>query len=361
MLLLGIDLGTSSVKVSVVDAATRRCLASVSYPDTERAIVARQPGWAEQDPRQWWLDVQQAILLTHATQRYNPQDIEAIGIAYQMHGLVVVDEHQQVLRDAIIWCDSRAVPYGAQAFAAIGETRCLGHLLNSPGNFTAAKLAWVKAEEPEVYARIAQVLLPGDFLALQLTGTATTSVAALSEGIFWDFAQHELSNDVFRFFGFDRSLIPPVQPVFAPHGTVQVEVAEALGLRPGVLVTYKAGDQPNNALSLGVLEPGEVAATAGTSGVIYAVTDQLFVDAQSRVNAFAHVNHAPGHPRLGVLLCINGTGSFNRWMRSVAGPQLSYPELNARAAAAPAGSDGLLCLPFGNGAERMLANQPVSA
>ena len=361
MLLLGIDLGTSSVKVSVVDAATRQCLASVSYPDTEREIVARQPGWAEQDPRQWWLDVQKAIVLAHATQTYDPQEIGAIGIAYQMHGLVVVDERQQVLRDAIIWCDSRAVPYGEQAFVAIGETRALEHLLNSPGNFTAAKLAWVKAQEPEVYARIDKVLLPGDFLAMQLTGEATTSISALSEGIFWDFAQQELSEDVFRFFGFDKSLIPPVQAVFVVHGTVQAAVAKELGLRPGIPVTYKAGDQPNNALSLGVLEPGEVAVTAGTSGVIYAVTDQLFVDAQSRVNAFAHVNHTPDHPRLGVLLCINGTGSFNRWMKSVAGPQLSYPEMNERAAAVPAGSEGLLCLPFGNGAERMLANQQVHA
>ncbi|MCB2408927.1 xylulokinase [Hymenobacter lucidus] len=361
MLLLGIDLGTSSVKVSVVDAATRQCLASVSYPDVEREITARQPGWAEQDPRQWWLDVRQAILQAHATQAYDPQAIGAIGIAYQMHGLVVVDEHRHVLRDAIIWCDSRAVPHGAEAFEAIGPERSLAHLLNSPGNFTAAKLAWVKAHEPDVYARIAQVLLPGDFLALQLTGAATTSISALSEGIFWDFAEQELSEDVFRFFGFDKNLIPPVQPVFTAHGAVLAAVAEELGLRPGIPVTYKAGDQPNNALSLGVLEPGEVAATAGTSGVIYAVTDQLFVDAQSRVNAFAHVNHTADQPRLGVLLCINGTGSLNRWMKSVAGPQLSYPEMNERAAIVPAGADGLLCLPFGNGVERMLANEPVGA
>ena len=361
MLLLGIDLGTSSVKVSVVDADSRQCLVSVSYPDTERAIVVRQHGWAEQDPRQWWHDVRQAILKAHATQTYDPHDIGAIGIAYQMHGLVVVDEHQQVLRDAIIWCDSRAVPYGEQAFAAIGEDRALAHLLNSPGNFTAAKLAWVKAQEPAVYARIAQVLLPGDFVALQLTGAATTSISALSEGIFWDFARHELSEDVFNFFGFDKNLIPAVQPVFSVHGKVQPAVAAELGLLPGIPVTYKAGDQLNNALSLGVLEPGEVAATAGTSGVIYAVTDELFVDQQSRVNAFAHVNHAPGQPRLGVLLCINGAGSMNRWVRQAVGQELSYPEINQRIGQVPAGSDGLLCLPFGNGVERMLANKSVGA
>ncbi|RAK66992.1 xylulokinase [Hymenobacter edaphi] len=361
MLLLGIDIGTSSVKVAVVDAATQQCLAAVSYPDTEREILARQPGWAEQQPLQWWQDAKQAILLAHATQRYNPQDIGAIGIAYQMHGLVLVDEHHHVLRDAIIWCDSRAVPYGEAAFEAIGPERCRTHLLNSPGNFTAAKLAWVKEHEPEAYQRIDKVLLPGDFLALQLTGEATTSISALSEGIFWDFAAHQLSEDVFRFFGFDEALIPPVQPVFAEHGRLRASVAEELDLAVGIPVTYKAGDQPNNALSLNVLRPGEVAATAGTSGVIYAVTDQLFVDQLSRVNPFAHVNHSAEEVRLGVLLCINGAGSMNRWVKQAVGRELSYPEVNQRAAQVPAGSEGLLCLPFGNGVERMLANEPVGA
>ncbi|GAA4383969.1 xylulokinase [Hymenobacter koreensis] len=361
MLLLGIDIGTSSVKVSVVDAQTQQCLASVSYPETEREILTRQPGWAEQQPLQWWQDAKQAVLQAHATQRYNPQDIGAIGIAYQMHGLVLVDKHRHVLRDAIIWCDSRAVPFGEQAFEAIGAERCLTHLLNSPGNFTAAKLAWVKQHEPEVYARIHQVLLPGDFIALQLTGEATTSISALSEGIFWDFARHELSDDVFRFFGFERGHIPPVRDVFVPHGQLKTSVAEELGLTSGIPVTYKAGDQPNNALSLNVLRPGEVAATAGTSGVIYAVTDQLFVDRQSRVNPFAHVNHTAQQPRLGVLLCINGAGSMNRWVKQAVGHELSYPEINQRAASVPAGSEGLLCLPFGNGVERMLANEQVGA
>ncbi|QNH61126.1 xylulokinase [Hymenobacter sediminicola] len=361
MLLLGIDLGTSSIKVSVVDAQTQQCLASVSYPETEREILTRQPGWAEQDPRQWWLDARQAILKAHATQRYNPQDIGAIGIAYQMHGLVVVDKDHQPLRDAIIWCDSRAVPYGEAALHTIGAEYCQSHLLNSLGNFTAAKLAWVKEHEPETYARIDKIMLPGDFLALQLTGETTTSISALSEGIFWDFERHALSEEVFDFFGFDKSLIPPVHDVFAPHGYVREMVAEELGLRAGIPVTYKAGDQPNNALSLNVLRPGEVAATAGTSGVIYAVTDQLFVDAQSRVNPFAHVNHTREQQRLGVLLCINGTGSMNRWAKQTVAHELTYPEANERAAAIAPGAAGLLCLPFGNGVERMLANQPVGA
>ncbi|WP_375418263.1 xylulokinase [uncultured Hymenobacter sp.] len=362
MLLLGIDLGTSSIKVSVLDAATRECRCAVTYPPgEERDITARQPGWAEQRPAQWWADAQAAIQLANASGRYDPQAIGAIGIAYQMHGLVVVDKNQQVLRDSIIWCDSRAVPYGEAAFQAIGEARCLSHLLNSPGNFTAAKLAWVKENEPETYARIDKIMLPGDFLAMQLTGEITTSVSALSEGTFWDFTGQELSGDVLNYFGFDRELFPKTQAVFAEHGQLRPAVAATLGLRPGIPVSYKAGDQPNNALSLNVLHPGEVAATAGTSGVIYAVTDQLLADRASRVNAFAHVNHRPEAPRLGVLLCINGAGSLNRWTREVAGAGLSYPQMNAQAATVPAGSAGLLCLPFGNGAERMLNNRQVGA
>ena len=386
MLLLGIDLGTSSVKVSVVDPDSQCTLASVQYPDNEAAIISKQPGWAEQAPDVWWEFVQQAIRKAHATGAYDPKAIAAIGIAYQMHGLVLVDKEQRVLRDSIIWCDSRAVPYGDRAFAQIGEGKSLSHLLNSPGNFTAAKLAWVKENEPGVYAQTDKVLLPGDFIALRLTGEATTSISALSEGIFWDFKEDALSEDVFAYFGFDKRLIPAIQPLFGAHGGLKDDVAKALSLRTGIPVTYKAGDQPNNALSLNVLEPGEVAATAGTSGVIYGVSDQLTYDPASRVNSFAHVNYAPGRPRIGVLLCINGTGILNRWIRGLVGGTgggLSgetgrgaeghpgagsgrgaggdYASLNAAAAGIAPGSEGLVVLPFGNGAERILNNRIIGA
>ncbi len=361
MLLLGIDIGTSSVKVSVVDAATAKTVASVQYPETEREIITVQPGWAEQAPSQWWADTKQAILKAHASMSYDPKDIQAIGIAYQMHGLVCVDEDQQVLRNSIIWCDSRAVPYGDKAFEAIGEEKCLSHLLNSPGNFTAAKLAWVKDQEPEIFEKIDKIMLPGDFIAMQLTGEITTSISALSEGIFWDLKNNELSKDVMDYFGFDASIIPEIKDVFSTHGGVSKSVAEELSLTAGIPVTYKAGDQPNNALSLNVLEPGEVAATAGTSGVIYGVSDQLAFDPQSRVNTFAHVNHTISQHRLGVLLCINGAGSMNRWSRQMAGHHLSYTQINDAARAIPAGSEGLQILPFGNGAERMLCNKTIGA
>ena len=361
MLFLGIDLGTSSIKVSVIDGETQQVKASVQYPDTENPVICLQTGWAEQSPDTWWEHVQQAILRANASNTYDPKDIGAIGIAYQMHGLVIIDAEQKSLRNSIIWCDSRAVPYGDKAFDEIGKKKSLSHLLNSPGNFTASKLAWVKENEPAVFERAYKVMLPGDFIAMKLTGDITTSISALSEGIFWDFKKEKLSKDVFSYYGFDKKIIPQINPVFSPHGYVSKPVAETLSLREGTPVTYKAGDQPNNALSLNVLEPGEVAATAGTSGVIYGVSDELTYDPQSRVNTFAHVNYSDDRKRLGVLLCINGTGILNRWVRDTIAPDLNYKQIDEQAQRIQPGSDGLLLFPFGNGAERMLNNKLLGA
>lgn len=361
MLLLGIDLGTSSVKVSVVNAQSQQCIAAASYPEAETGIISLHPGWAEQSPDQWWEHVQLAILKLHAQRKYDPKDIGAIGIAYQMHGLVIVDKEQNVLRNSIIWCDSRAVEIGNKAFEAIGKEKCLLHLLNSPGNFTASKLAWVKQNEPAIYKKIDKVMLPGDFIAMKLAGDITTTVSALSEGVFWDFQNNELSKDVFDHYGLDQSFIPPIREVFAEHGKISAKVAATLSLTENIPVTYKAGDQPNNALSLNVLNPGEVAATAGTSGVIYAVSDQLTYDNESRVNTFAHVNYTTAQKRLGVLLNINGTGILNRWIKNITGDKLNYQQANQLAATVQPGSDGLIILPFGNGAERMLNNRTIGA
>ena len=361
MLLLGIDIGTSSIKVSVVDAVTRQCIGSAQYPETESGIITPHPGWAEQSPDMWWEHVQLAVLKLHAQRKYNPKDIAAIGIAYQMHGLVMVDKEQHVLRNSIIWCDSRAVEIGDKAFSSIGQEKCLLHLLNSPGNFTASKLAWVKQNEPEIYDKTHKIMLPGDFIAMKLTGNITTSIAALSEGVFWDFQQNELSGDVFGYYGISASLIPEIKEVFEEHGKITAAVAAALSLKEGIPVTYKAGDQPNNALSLNVLQPGEVAATAGTSGVIYGVSDQLTYDNESRVNTFAHVNYTTEQKRLGVLLCINGTGILNRWIKNISGDGLSYQQMNEAAKTTSPGSDDLMIFPFGNGAERMLNNRTVQA
>ena len=361
MLLLGIDIGTSFIKVSVVDAASQKCIATAQCPDIENPITSLQSGWAEQSPEMWWDQTVTAIRELNSSQKFDPKDITAIGISYQMHGLVVVDKNQKVLRDSIIWCDSRAVETGEEAFNVIGEATCSSCLLNSPGNFTASKLGWVKKNEPELYSKIDKLMLPGDFIAMKLTGKITTSASALSEGILYDFKKNTIASAVMDFFGFDHSLVPPVQTLFSTHGKILPSIAQQLSLNENTNVTYKAGDQPNNALSLNVLKPGEVAATAGTSGVIYAVTDQLFSDKYSRVNAFAHVNHTETDRRLGVLLCINGTGIMNSWVKKMCGDGLSYKEMDAMCNSIAPGCDGLLILPFGNGAERMLQNKMIGA
>jgi xylulokinase len=329
--------------------------------------MSRQPGFAEQDPAMWWANLKLATAdileqvrgkATLQSKAFSPADIKAIGISYQMHGLVCVDKDRNVLRPSIIWCDSRAVPYGNKAFEALGADWCLDHLLNNPGNFTAAKLAWVKENEPQVYGRISKIMLPGDYIAMRLTGTACTTVGGLSEGIFWDFRENRPSRELLDFFGFDESVIPVIKPTFGPQGTLTKEAADLLGLAPGTPVTYRAGDQPNNALSLNVFEPGEIASTAGTSGVVYGVNGTIDYDPLSRVNSFAHVNHTAADPRIGVLLCINGTGILNSWIRRNVAPEgISYADMNTFAAQVPIGSDGVAILPFGNGAERMLGNK----
>ena len=361
MLLLGLDIGTSSIKVAVVDVDTQQCIATTQYPETESAIISLQDGWAEQSPEMWWQHVQQAILKANATKKYNPQDVAAIGIAYQMHGLVCVDKEQKVLRNSIIWCDSRAVEIGNNAFATIGEKKCLSHLLNSPGNFTASKLAWVKENEPHIYEQIDKIMLPGDFIAMKLTGEITTSASALSEGVLWDFINNELSKDVMDYFGFDGTIIPTIKNVFEEHGLLNETVAKHLSLPANIPVTYKAGDQPNNALSLNVLQPGEVAATAGTSGVIYGVGNSLSYDKQSRINGFAHVNHTAAQTSIGTLLCINGTGIANSFSKKLLAADSTYPLMNNAAKQIPIGSEGLCVLPFGNGAERIFNNKNIGA
>jgi len=358
MFLLGYDVGSSSVKASLVDAQTGKCVASAFYPKSEAPIISKKTGWAEQDPSMWWENL---VLATKDIMKgRDPFQVKAIGISYQMHGLVCVDRNLEPLRPAIIWCDSRAVPYGEKAFGEIGGDKCLSHLLNSPGNFTAAKLAWVKENEPQVYEKIYKIMLPGDYIATRLTGEVCTTVSGLSEGMFWDFKEGKVASFLMDYYGFDSSLIPEIKPTFSEQGRLGAKASQELGIPVGVPVTYRAGDQPNNALSLNVFEPGEIASTAGTSGVVYGVNGAVNYDPLSRVNTFAHVNHTPENTRLGVLLCINGTGILNSWVRRNVVPEgISYNEMNDIAASIPIGCEGVGMLPFGNGAERMLQNREI--
>ena len=360
MYLLGYDIGSSSVKASLVNAVTGKCVASAFYPKTEATIIAVKQGWAEQEPSNWWENLKLSTKAIMTESGIKADEIKAIGISYQMHGLVCVDKNQNVLRPAIIWCDSRAVPYGQKAFETIGEEKCLSHLLNSPGNFTASKLAWIKENEPEIFEKIYKIMLPGDYIAMKLTGEICTTVSGLSEGMFWDFKNNCVADFLMSYYGFDKSIIADIKPTFSEQGRVTEIAAQELGLKAGIPVTYRAGDQPNNALSLNVFNPGEIASTAGTSGVVYGVNGKVNYDPKSRVNTFAHVNHTEEQTRLGVLLCINGTGILNSWIKRTVVPEgVSYAEMNDLAAQVPIGSGGVSILPFGNGAERMLQNREV--
>ncbi len=362
MYLLGYDIGSSSVKAALVDARTLATVGSVHYPEKEMDIIARQTGWAEQQPEVWWENLIAATQKLFAQFPIDRQEVQSIGISYQMHGLVLLDKEQHVLRPSIIWCDSRAVGIGEKAFEYLGEEFCLSHLLNSPGNFTASKLKWVKDHEPELYDQIDKVLLPGDYINLKLTGEVNTTVPALSEGVFWDFQENQVSTGLMAHFGFCHSLIPDIVDTFSIHGQLTSIAARSLGLKKGTPVSYRAGDQPNNALSLGVLNPGEIAATGGTSGVVYGVGDQPLYDPQSRINGFAHVNHSPENPRIGMLLCINGAGIQYSWMKKMlATEDTSYYDIERMLSSIPVNSDGLCILPFGNGAERMLNNRDIGS
>lgn len=362
MITLGIDIGSSSIKVSLFDAAKGESIGYASYPPDEMEILTPKHDWAEQSPESWMDNLQHAIDLLKRNHHQILKQVKSIGITYQMHGLVLVDADGLVIRNSIIWCDSRAVTIGNKAFDELGKDFCQRHLLNSPGNFTASKLRWVKEYEPENFKKIHKFMLPGDYVAFRLTNTAATTTSGLSEGIFWDFEKNAISEDILRYYGFSKEIIPDVVETFSFQGELTSEMAEKFGLTPGITVTYRAGDQPNNALSLKVLHPGEVAATAGTSGVVYGVTDSKKYDPKSRVNTFLHINNSKERPRLGILLCLNSVGILNSWAKhQISGTNTSYDAMNALAMEVPEGADGVMILPFGNGAERVLENQNIGA
>ncbi len=363
--LLGIDVGSSFVKTSLVEAASGKIIAAASSPEKEMPIDSPRPGWAQQDPEVWWGEVRHAVSLLGRDAPGALRDVRAVGISYQMHGLVLVDRQLRVLRPSIIWCDSRAVPIGERAFSDVGREACLRSLLNSPGNFTASKLVWVRQNEPEIFGRIHKAMLPGDFIAMKMTDRVATTIPGISEMILWDYPKGEVSKRLLDYFGISPDLIPDVVPTFSIQGEITERAAAELGLKAGIPVSYRAGDQPNNAFSLGVAEPGQIAATAGTSGVVYGVSDSPLFDPHSRVNTFVHVTHDKYHPRYGILLCVNGTGIANSWIKdnvmTFGTISMDYGSMNEVAASVPVGSCGLVFLPFGNGAERTLGDRMIGA
>ena len=355
MYAIGYDIGSSSIKAALVEIATGKSIAVVSEPDVEMEMLALQNGWAEQHPNDWWKHICVATKRLISENNIDSATITGIGISHQMHGLVIVDKEGNPLRQSIIWCDSRAVEIGQKAFDDLGNDKCSQQLLNSPSNFTASKLRWVQLNEPEIYAQIDKFMLPSDYIAYKLSDTICSTIGNLSEGIFWDFQNNTIAKWLLDHYGIDESLVPEIADTFSVQGEVSEQGAKEAGLAEGTPILYRAGDQPNNALSLNVFNPGEVASTGGTSGVIYAVTESLSSRESTRVNNFAHVNYTSDNPRIGKLLCINGAGIQYRWLLNNLNVS-SYEEMNELAASVEIGSDGVTIHPFGNGAERMLNN-----
>lgn len=359
MYFIGIDLGSSSVKIALVEQDSGEPLAVVQEPEKEMSIDAAQKGWAEQDPEDWWYHVCQGIKKIKTLHNLSNEQIRGMGIAYQMHGLVIVDEKGNALRKSIIWCDSRAVMIGEKAYDDLGQEFCDKQLLNSPANFTASKLRWVKENEPEIFSRIHKFMLPGDYIAFRFSEEINTTLSGLSEGIFWDFKKDSVSTELLEYYGISEKLVPDLVETFSVQSTVSKKGEEESGIKEGTPILYRAGDQPNNALSLNVFHPGEVAATGGTSGVMYAITDSLSAKECARVNNFAHVNyHKHAVKNIGKLLCINGAGIQYRWLMNNLAVE-SYEEMNHLASQVEIGSDGACIIPFGNGAERMLLNKEI--
>lgn len=355
---LGLDIGSSSIKAALVEISSGKSIGVVQQPDKEMGMFAQKNGWAEQDPNNWWFHVCNAIKDLKTKYNVKGSQIKGIGISYQMHGLVIVDEKGEPLRKSIIWCDSRAVSIGRKAYKEIGEELCSSNLLNSPANFTASKLKWVQENEPDIYKRIYKFMLPGDFIAYKFSNEINTTISGLSEGIFWDFKNNSLSDFLFNYYGIDKSLVPNIVDTFSLQSRVSKKGELDSGVEKGTPIYYRAGDQPNNALSLNVFNHGEVAATGGTSGVMYAVTKKLSGKESTRVNNFAHVNYTKSNQLVGKLLNINGAGIQYRWLLNNLSVS-SYEEMNNLASEIPIGSQDLCLIPFGNGAERMLNNEQI--
>ena len=360
MYYIGYDLGSSFVKIALLDSKTNKQVSLIKEPSSEMKIISLKDNWAEQDPKLWWKYICDGTKKLINKTKINKDQIKAIGISYQMHGLVLLDNKKKLLRNSIIWCDSRAVNIGNKAEKEIGIEKFRENLLNSPGNFTASKLKWVKEKEPDLYKRVKYFMLPGDYIAFKLTGEISTTINGLSEGILWDFKSNSSADWLLDYFEIDKNFVPQVVNNFEEQGRINKKASEESGLPLNIPVKYRAGDQPNNALSLNVLNPGEIAATAGTSGVLFSLTDILKTNEISRINHFAHVNYSKKSPVVGKLLCINGTGIQYKWLREITNEK-EYNKMNKIMKDVPVGCEGLINFPFGNGAERIFNNKIIGS
>ena len=344
---LGIDLGTSFLKLQVIDAAG----AAVAAAGAPVPLRVPRPGWAEQDPAAWWAALGAACRDLFAPGRVDPRSIAAIGLSGQMHGAVFLDDQGAGLRPCLIWMDARTTAQVAQIAERVPRATLIGITGNAPNtSFTATKVLWIQQHEPEVYARTRHILLPKDYLRLRLTGTYATDVSDASATLLFDLARRDWSPTLLDAFGIHPALLPPVHESVAPTGTITPEAAAATGLIAGTPVVAGGGDAECSAFGLGLAgdaaSAGAALTSIGTSGQVFAVTDRPVIDPQGRIHSLCHVVPDRWH----VMGAILAGGVALRWLRDIltppGGPPPDYDTLTEEAAQVAAGADGLIFLPY---------------
>ncbi len=336
---LGIDVSTTATKAVLIDeSGTVRGTGVAEYD-----VAVPHPLWSEQDPALWWDGTIAAIGSVLASTAVPAAEIAAIGLTGQMHGLVVLDGADRVLRPAILWNDQRTSAACDAIRDAVGRERLIAVTGNDAlTGFTAPKLVWVRDEEPDVWRRIAHVLLPKDYVRLYLTGDHAVDVADGAGTLLFDLAARGWSAEVIEALGIDPAWLPEVFEGPAITGVVSAAAAEATGLRRGTPVVAGGGDQAANAVGLGAVDEGVPVLSLGTSGVVFAPTSRPIVEPQGRVHAFCHA--VPGRWHL-MSVMLSAAGSL-RWYRDTVAPGTAYGALTDEAGSVPAGSDGLLFLPY---------------
>ena len=341
-LVLGIDVSTTATKAVLLDESG----AVVGVGTAEYGFQTPRPLWSEQPPGLWWDGTLRALHAVLATTGRSAADIEAVGLTGQMHGLVLLDKADRVLRPAILWNDQRTAAECDVIRDAVGPDRLVAITGNDAlTGFTAPKLVWVRDHEPEVWRAAAHVLLPKDYVRLRLTGGHAIDKADGAGTLLFDLAARDWSAEVLGRLDIPRAWLPPTFEGPAITGMVTAEVASMTGLRAGTPVVAGGGDQAANAVGVGVVAPGSMALSLGTSGVIFAATDQPLFEPQGRVHAFCHAMPRRWH-MMSVML--SAAGSL-RWFRDALAPGVEFGDLAASAGEVPAGSDGLFFLPYLSG------------
>ena len=342
---IGIDVGTGGTRAVLVDEKGA-VLASATHEHLP--FASPQNGWAEQDPHDWWNACKQALGKLLEESAVQKTEIAAIGLTGQMHGAVLLDENDEVLRHALIWCDQRTQEECDELDKTVGTKR-LVELTSNPAltNFTLTKLMWVRTHEPEIWKRFRSFLLPKDYIRLQLTGVRATDVSDASGTLLLDVANRRWSQEMLKATRLDARCLPQLFESQQVVGTITAHAALETGLAEGTPVVAGAGDQAAGAIGMGIVKAGDVSATIGTSGVVFAATDQPFLDPQGRLHTFCHAIPNRWH----VMGVTQAAGLSLRWFRDTFGivngvTESPYESLSREASAIPAGADGVLWAPY---------------